>query len=90
VVEEAARILSERISGRTVAEIRTRILPSLDTAASRAGRCARDLAAQGRDLFADVEEGGVELDRPRRRPPAAGVLGPVALKSLVRFLESPG
>lgn len=88
VVAEAARILSERISGRTVAEIRTRVLPTLDVA-SPAGRCASDLAAQGRDLFADVEEGGVELDGVSSVLRQQEFSEPTTLKSLVLLLESP-
>jgi heat-inducible transcriptional repressor len=89
IVEEAARILSERICGLTVAEIRSGVLVSLEATISPARRCALELARRGRELFADLEEGEIRLEG------VGNVLGepefsdPEQLKALVRFLESP-
>ncbi len=89
VVEEAARLLSERITGRTAAEIRTRILPTFEAAASPAGGCAREIAGRGRDLFADVEESDIELEGVADLLRQPEFSEPAPLKSLIRFLESP-
>jgi heat-inducible transcriptional repressor len=89
VVEEAARLLSERIAGRTVAEVRDAILPSLRPGVTAASRCASRLASEGRDLFLDLEFGELELEG------VTNVLGEPefaeagTLHNLVRFLESP-
>ncbi len=88
-VEQAAALLSERLAGRTVAEIRDRILPGIDAAVSPAHRCASDLATQGRELFADFEEGEIELDGVGRVLEQPEFSDPERLKSLIRFLESP-
>ena len=88
-VAEAARLLSERISGRTVAEIRDSVLDSFRPGVTAASRCASRLADQGRDLFTEFESGELELEG------VANVLGepefgePGVLCNLVRFLESP-
>ncbi len=88
-VEEAGRLLSERITGRTVAEVRDGVLGSIRPGVTAASRCASRLAAQGRDLFLDFEVGELELEG------VTNVLGepefglPETLRTLVRFLESP-
>jgi heat-inducible transcriptional repressor len=88
-VEEASRILSERIAGRTVAEVRDDVLRSVRPGVTAASRCASHLAEQGRDLFLDFELGELELEG------VTNVLGepeleePGTLRNLVRFLESP-
>jgi heat-inducible transcriptional repressor len=89
VLVEAARILSERVFGRTVAEIRQSVLSSLDASASLADRCASDLARSGRELFLDVEEGDIELEGVSHVLDEPEFSDPVRLKSLIRFLESP-
>ena len=89
IVAEAARLLSERVSGRTVAEIRSRVLPTFDTATSPAGGCAREIVSRTRDLFEDVEENELELEGVGdvlRQPEFSE---PAPLKSLIRLLESP-
>jgi heat-inducible transcriptional repressor len=88
-VEEAGRLLSERIAGRTVAEVRDGVLASFRPGVTAASRCASRLAEQGGDLFLDFETGELELEG------VANVLGepeftaPGTLRNLVRFLESP-
>lgn len=89
VVEEAARLLSERIAGRAVTEIRTRVLPSLDATASAAAGCALDVVARGRELFDDLETGDVELRGVSRLLQEPEFSEPEPLRSLVRLLESP-
>ncbi|HOX25071.1 MAG TPA: hypothetical protein PLL30_04855 [Candidatus Krumholzibacteria bacterium] len=88
-IEEAGRLLSERITGRTVAEVRDGVLATFRPGVTAASRCASRLANQGRDLFLDFELGELELDG------VTNVLGepefgePGTLRNLVRFLESP-
>jgi len=89
VLDDAARFLSERISGLTVAEIRSGVLPSLAGEASREGRCARDLVEQGRDLFVDVEEAEIELNGVARLLDEPEFSDAAHLKTLIRFIESP-
>jgi len=88
-VAQASALLSERVAGRTVAEIRDRVLPAIDAAVSPGHRCASDLAARGRDLFADFEEGEIALDGLGRVLEQPEFSDPDRLKSLIRFLESP-
>ncbi len=88
-LEDAGRLLSERIAGRTVAEIRDGVLASFRPGVTAASRCASRLARQGGDLFLDFETGELELEG------VTNVLGepefatPGTLRNLVRFLESP-
>ncbi len=89
VLEDAGRILSERICGRTVSEIRTAVLPSLDAAASRASRCASDLARLGQHLFSEIEAGDIQLEGVRRVLDEPEFSQPEPLKALLRFIESP-
>jgi heat-inducible transcriptional repressor len=89
VLEAAGSLLSERVAGRTVSEIRTDVLPALDQIGGPSGACARELARQGQALFEAIEESEVELEG------VAGVLNqpefsaPDPLKALIRFVESP-
>ena len=89
VLEAAGRILSERISGRTVAEIRAGVLVSLSKSDSLANRCASDLATRGRDLFSPVEESEIELEGVANILDEPEFSEPGHLKALIRFLESP-
>lgn len=88
-IEDASRLLSERVAGRTVAEVRDVVLDSIRPGVTAASRCASRLAVQGRDLFLDFEIGELELEG------VTNVLGepefgtPETLRNLVRFLESP-
>ena len=89
VIEQAAAILTERIAGRTVAEIRAGQWDQPDLMRTPASRCATNLARAGRELFADLEDGDLELegianvlDEPEFREPEP-------LKELLRFIESP-
>ena len=89
VLQDAARILSERISGLSVREIRDGALDGLDANDDQAERCARELAHQGSDLFSDVEEGDLELMGVANVLDEPEFSEPERLKKLVRFLESP-
>ena len=89
VLADAASLISERISGRTIREISGGVLDSLDSGGSAVDLCAVDLAEAGSDLFTEVENRDLELmgvanvlDEPEFSDPAR-------LKNLVKFLESP-
>ncbi len=89
ILDDAARLLSERISGRTVAEIRSGVLTSLAPETSVAERCAHDVAHLGSDLFNDVETAELELMGVANVLDEPEFSDPNRLKKLVRFLESP-
>jgi len=81
-LDDAARLLTERISGHTVSEIRGGVLSALAPESTAAGRCAREMIH--RVETAELELMGVAnvLDEPEFSDPDR-------LKKLVRFLESP-
>ena len=89
VLHDAARILSERISGRTIREIRDGALEGLDASDNQVGRCAQELARQSGDIFSDVEEGELELMGVANVLDEPEFSEPDRLKNLVRFLGSP-
>ncbi len=89
VLDDAARLLTERISGRTVAEIRGGVLAALDADADPAGRCATEVAVRGQELFGDVETAELELMGVANVLDEPEFSDPERLKKLVRFLESP-
>jgi len=88
-VEEAGRLLSERIAGRTVAEVRDGVLGSFRPGVTAASRCASALAGQGHDLFLDFELGELELEGVTQVLEEPELEQPGTLRNLVRFLESP-
>lgn len=88
-VEAAGRLLSERIAGRTVAEVRDDVLASFRAGVTAASRCASTLAGQGRDLFLDLEQGELELEGVTQVLEEPELEQPGTLRKLVRFLESP-
>jgi len=88
-VEDAARLLSERIAGRTVAEVRDGVLSSFRPGVTAASRFASHLAGRSRDLFLDFEVGELELDGVTQVLGEPELEQPGTLRNLVRFLESP-
>ena len=89
VIAQAAGILTDRIQGRTVAEIRSGGWESPDLMRTPATRCAATLTQAGQSLFQELGEGDLELegianvlDEPEFREPEP-------LKALLRFIESP-
>lgn len=88
VLADTARLLSERLHGLTIRQIRDGALDDLDRG-DAVGRCASELARRGGDLFLDVEEGELELMGVTNVLDAPEFSDPDRLKNLVRFLESP-
>ena len=89
ILEDAARLLSERVNGLTIREIRDGALDDLSATGDAVERCASDLAERGSDLFLDVEDGELELMGVTNMLDAPEFSDPDRLKNLVRFLESP-
>ena len=89
VIQEAERLLCERINGRSVAELRQVLPASLRLSASPAGDCAADLFERGQEIFADLEEGEIRLEGVARVLDEPEFSEPGALKNLIRFIESP-
>lgn len=89
VVEEASRLLSERVRGRTVGEIRRGVLDTVDLMGTPASRCAVSLARGGRQLFRDAAEVGIEFEGVGNILEEPEFHDPEPLKALVRFMGSP-
>jgi heat-inducible transcriptional repressor len=89
ILADAARLLSERIAGKTISEIRGGVLDSLDAGGGAADACAVELAQSGNDIFSDVEDGDLELMGVANVLDEPEFSDPVRLKNLVKFLESP-
>ena len=89
VVEEAARLLSERIRGRSVGDIRKGALGTVDLVGTPASRCAAVLARGGRELFRDSEDVKIEFEGVGNILEEPEFHDPEPLKALIRFMESP-
>ena len=89
VVNEAARLLSARIQGRTLGEIRREGLNAVDLVRTPVSRCAEALAREGSALLEDLEEGEVELEGVGRMLDEPEFQDAEPLKALIRFIESP-
>jgi heat-inducible transcriptional repressor len=89
VIEAAGRVLSERIAGRTVGEIRAGVRDSLLASMGPAARCARQLAREGRELFAELEAEELSLQGVANVLDQPEFSQPKLLKALLRFIESP-
>jgi heat-inducible transcriptional repressor len=89
VVEQAAEILTRRIQGLSVAQIRDGKLESPDLLDSPASRCAAAVGMQGRRLFHETENPEVQLEGVARVLDEPEFRDPEPLKSLLRFIESP-
>lgn len=89
VIAEAARLLSRRVAGRTVGEIRRGALDTVDLVGTPASRCAFALARRGRDLFDDPTDGEIEFEGVGNILEEPEFHDPEPLKALLRFMESP-
>jgi heat-inducible transcriptional repressor len=89
VVEEAARLLSDKIAGLTVGEIGRGVLDSLDLVSTPVTRCAAAMASRGQALFSTVDEGGIEFEGVSKVLEEPEFHDPEPLKALIRFIESP-
>lgn len=89
VLHEASRLLTERIKGLTVGQIRQGGLVAPDILRSPASRCATHLAGQGKILCDGLEDEGVELGGLQNVLEEPEFLEPGPLKELIRFIGSP-
>lgn len=89
VVAAAGRLLSERLSGRSLREATAAAPATVDLVDTPVTRCAARLARAGRELLRGADAGEIQFDG------VASVLGapefqePAPLRALLRFLESP-
>jgi len=89
IVEEAARLLSDRVAGRTVGEIRQGVLSTVDLVGTPASRCAVTMARHGRDLFGAASDVDIEFEGVGNILEEPEFHDPEPLKALLRFMESP-
>ncbi len=89
VVEEAARLLSERFRGRSVGDIRKGALGTVDLVGTPASRCAAILAQGGRELFRGSADVKIEFEGVGHILEEPEFHDPEPLKALIRFMESP-
>jgi heat-inducible transcriptional repressor len=86
---EAGRLLSEKISGLTVGELRRGALDAVDLAPNPVTRCARDLAERTRDLVEEGQQGEIEYEGVTQVIEQPEFHEPEPLKALIRFIQSP-
>lgn len=89
VIDQAARLISERTQGRTVGEVRRGLLDNLDIVHTPVTSCAADIARSGKSLFQDAERGEVQLEGVATVLEEPEFEEPEPLKALLRFIESP-
>jgi heat-inducible transcriptional repressor len=89
VLELAASVLSERVAGRTVGELRRGLIPSLNAATDPTAACARELAWEGREIFDEFDDRELELTGVADVLDQPEFSQPEPLKALIRFIESP-
>ena len=89
VAGEAGRLLSEKIAGRTVGELRRGALEAVDRVANPVTLCARDLAERARDLVAEDRQGEIEYEGVTQVIEQPEFHEPESLKELIRFIQSP-
>jgi heat-inducible transcriptional repressor len=89
VMAEGGRMLSEKVAGRTVGDIRRGAVAAVDLVRSPVTRCARDLAARTRELVGDGDRGEIEYEGVSQVIEQPEFHEPEPLKSLIRFIQSP-
>ncbi len=89
VVAEAARLLSDRVRGRTVGEIRKGVLDTVDLIGTPISRCAAILARGGSELFRDSRDVEIQFEGVGNILEEPEFHDPEPLKALIRFMESP-
>jgi heat-inducible transcriptional repressor len=89
VVEEAARLLTDRVKGRTVGEIWKGVLDTVDLIDTPVTRCATILARRGRELFRNSTDVEIEFEGVGNILEEPEFHDPEPLKALIRFMESP-
>lgn len=89
VVEQAAQLLTRRVQGLTVQQIREGRLDSPDLMPTPASRCAAAVARQGRRLFQDTVAPEIQLEGVAKVLEEPEFLDPEPVKALLRFIQSP-
>ncbi len=89
VISRAALLLSERMSGRCLGELRRERALTLDLVRTPLSCCTTALAKQGFRMLNDLEESEVEMEGVGRMLEEPEFQDAAPLKALIRFLESP-
>ncbi len=89
VMEQAARLITDRTRDRTVGEVRRGLLDNLDIVHTPVTSCAADIARGGKSLFQDAERGELSLEGVASVLDEPEFEEPEPLKALLRFIESP-
>jgi len=90
IFEQAAQVISERIDGLTVGDIRAGVLDRPHLMPSPVTRCADEVVSEGRHLFAEPREHDVQLDGVTHVLGEPEFRDPEPLQNLLRFMASPG
>jgi heat-inducible transcriptional repressor len=89
VAAEAVRLLSERVAGRTLSEIRDGLLDTVDLVRTPVTECADCLAREGRELLTGPADDEIEVEGVANVLEAPELHEPQPLRALLRFMESP-
>jgi heat-inducible transcriptional repressor len=89
VVAEAAKLLTERIQGKTVRQINAVALETVDLVGTPVSRCAAALARRGGEIFRDATEVEIEFEGVGNILEEPEFDDTEPLKALLRFMESP-
>ncbi len=89
LVSQAAALLSERMAGRPLGELRRGPLVAVDLVRTPLSCCATELAREGVSMLDGLEESEVEMDGVARMLEEPEFQDAAPLKALIRFLESP-
>ncbi len=89
VVREAVRLLNERMSGRTLADIRDNVLGALDLVHTPVTECAERMSREGQALLAGPAEHVIEVEGVGNLLAAPELQETQPLRGLLRFIESP-
>ncbi len=89
VISEAAVLLSERLAGRPLGEIRREEAVAVNLLPTPLSCCGAALAREGMRMLGDLDETQVEMDGVARMLDEPEFQDTAPLKALIRFLESP-
>ncbi|MFT5233421.1 MAG: heat-inducible transcriptional repressor [Candidatus Krumholzibacteriia bacterium] len=89
VVRDAVQLLNDRMSGRTLAQIRDEVMGTLDLVHTPVTACAGQLSREGQSLLTEPSENVVEVEGVANVFDAPELQEPQPLRALLRMMESP-
>ena len=89
VIREAVRLLNERMSGRTLADIRDNVLGTFDLVHTPVTECAGRMSREGEALLAGPPEHAIEVEGVGNLLDTPELQETQPLQALLRFMESP-